>query len=362
MPSSVIAPTYCRTQQQVAATAHQIARAATLYGTSEIVIYNVDYDEINQLSLKPEEEVVKTTAEPVAGAPKKLVFTDELDEAPAPKESTKKDAEKDADLKRLEGFLRYFVTPSYLRKTVFGDLKPYECAKKLPKLPNVPFLSHNASGRYIEGLSVAKKVEKPKKKSKAKDTTSFVNIGAAEYLELSNGSKIPVNARVVVDTSTKSVVTPAEAYGRPVPTSPESNTTWTTPAYGYSVRTVSNFGAIFTECPHPSGYKFTAWVPCSEFSVSTTTSAASEHALERIEQMTAQSFLKKGIDTEPSEPAHILLVFGKWKEVAASISADSQNLGDVKEPESLFDGRVRMSRATRVEDAVMIALAKIDGI
>lgn len=330
------------------------------------------------MSLKPEEVAEEKAAESGEIKPKKMVFTEELDETPATPTSASTTDSSQGDAERLAGFLNYFVTPSYLRKSVFGDLKPYESAKKMPKLPNTPFLSHKASpnGQYLVGLGVASKVDKKKSKSKSsskkknkKDETSFVNIGGAEYLELSNKVKVPVNARVVVDVQNKTLVSAAEVFklsaGESIETEEPSWTT-STESLGYTVRIASTFGQIFTESPFPSGYKFTACVPCSEFSVSASTKSAADAALASISLITDDSLLKKGIsaadDDNDSDPVPILLVFGKWKELAASIQADVENFKDLKAPELVFDGRVRVSRATRVEDAAMIALAKIEGI
>lgn len=331
------------------------------------------------MSLKAEEaEQAKPVSTTTVLKPKKLVFTDELDEEPT-KQPTKPPkvphvAElvvSDAD--RLAGFLNYFITPSYLRKSLFDDLKPYASAKKLPKLPNTPFLSHTSStDRYLMGLSVAgKKVEKKshkssKRKSKKKETTSFVNIGESVYLELGNGAKVPVNSRIIVDTKNKTVVTVAEAYGGLAAAAANENIeteepAWTSIPLGYNVRVVKNFGDVFTESPFPDGYRYTAWVPCSEFLVSTSTAEATEQALKTVSLISEDSFLKKGI-TEEEDQVPLLLVFGKWKELAATILSDNENFGDLTEPTSLFDGRVRVSRATRVEDAVLVALAKIDGM
>lgn len=328
------------------------------------------------MSLKPKEAAEEKSVESSEIKPKKMVFTEELDEQPAAPTSASAIESSQGDAERLAGFLNYFITPSYLRKSVFGDLKPYESAKKLPKLPNTPFLSHKASpsGQYLVGLGVASKVDKKKHKTKSskkkskKNETSFVNIGGAEYLELSNEAKVPVNARVVVDVQKKILVSVAEAFKLPGDSIDTEEPAWTTSgtaaSLGYTVRIASSFGQIFTESPFASGYKFTACVPCSEFSVSASTKAATDSALSSISLITDDSFLQKGISAEPSdtEAVPVLLVFGKWKELATSILADVENFKDLKTPESVFDGRVRVSRATRVEDAVLIALAKIDGI
>ena len=323
----------CKTQQQVASTAHQIARAASLYGVTEIIVYNV--------------------------------------------ESKKEDQSKETDVKRLAGFLRYFVTPSYLRKSVFSNLSDYESAKKLPKLPRVPFLSHNSNGaKYLEGLSVPRKIEKKKGKNKRKrkamkaeeDLTSYINIGESEYLQLSNGVKIPIHSRVIVDKENKVVVSAAEAYGFGKKTGKLSaeEPIWFPEAFGYNVREVTNFGQVFTECLFPEGYKYTAWVPCSEVEGSPESTKSTQQALDLISLIEEETFLKQGVPssdpTNPKEDIPVLVVFGNWSELSTVILADQENFAGMVEAESLFDGRVRVSRAARIEDAALTILAKIDGL
>lgn len=275
----------------------------------------------------------------------------------------------------LAGLLRYFVTPSYLRKTVFTDLAQFEAAaKKLPKLPRVPFLSHSSSGnssgsgKYLQGLSVSRKVEKKKGKNKKKrqalraeeELTPYINIGESKFLELSNGVKVPINSRVLVDLEKKAVVGVAEVYGKPDKEDP----IWMPESFGYSVREVSSFGQVFTECPYPDGYKYTAWVPCAAEELSN--DSATKQALTTISLVEDESFLKQGVPqsdpTQKNEDIPVLLVFGGWPELSAAILADQATFAGMTEAEPLFDGRVRVSRATRVEDAALAVLGKIDGL
>lgn len=343
IPSSVISDKNCKTQQQVASAAHQIARAATLYSVSEIIVYSASTD--------------------------------------------KSKATKNTQL--LAGFLRYFVTPSYLRKSVFpNDISSYQVARKLSKLPRVPFLSHEPGSKYLQGLSVARKVEKKKGKNKRKkkamradeDMTGFVNIGEAEFLELSNGVKVPIHSSVIVDKEKKSVVgVVADIYAKPTPEDP----IWTPGTFGYSVRQVDSFGSVFTECPYSDGYKYTAWVPCAQdtnndgndddASISERSSAAAaaataaeKQALSKISLIEDESFLKQGVPqshpTGEGEDIAVLLVFGRWEDVSKAILADQESFAGLTEAEPLFDGRVRVSRATRIEDGALTVLGRIDGI
>lgn len=358
------------------------------------------------MSLKPEsptdqqqvDEQKKSSSTAHSGTqelkPRKLVFSDNDDDVAESKAPVNQKAssstelqveEVETDAERLNNFLKYFITPSYLRKSVFKNLKPFESAKKLPKLPNLPFL-HDTLGtsQYLQGLSVGtgtpSKVEKKKKTDKSKkskkhdtnNTTNYIDIGASTYLELSNGCRVPVNTRVIVDTKTKSIVTAAEANwtnSKHRETSIETEEpTWGAQTFGgYKLRIADTFSQVLSEGPYSTtGYKYKAWVPCSEFTVSTSTSEATDTALKTIPLMTEDSIVKiqetLGDSAEDTDDVPVLLVFGKWKELSSVISADSDYFKDLAKPESLFDGRVRVGRDTRIEDAALIALAKIDGI
>ena len=334
----MIAPSNCRSQQQAASTVHQISEAATLYGVHDIIIYNVDYEEVEKFSFKPESEEkpeVKTTTNTNAGAakdlkPKKLVFGDE----PLPKkvvfgeEEVKSESkspvveEKTTSTDRLVNLLNYFVTPPNLRKTLFGDLKPFEAAKKLPKLINF------SNSKYTIGVGASSgKIEK-KSSSKKKDSnkTKLVNIGLKEVLELSK-DKVQINSRVVVDPTSKKVVTSSddEEAGR---------------LLGYTVSVANDLNEIL-------GNKKSSklWVPCDDFLASKSTAEITKAALQNIETVTDPATLKE----------NVFLVFGKWKEIIFSVEEQPEN----KTVEELFDGRVRSIKDARVEDAVLIALSKL---
>lgn len=141
IPSSCIGPTVCRSQQQATHIAHQIARAAIYYRISEIIIYDVPVEES-----KSQAETGK----------KKIFFEEEEKKT----DSGPKSSEEAIELAKL---LQFFITPSYLRKAVFGDLKSLHYAKKLPKLPGLPFMNHEKS-RHLEGFAVEGRIGKKKKK------------------------------------------------------------------------------------------------------------------------------------------------------------------------------------------------------
>lgn len=400
IPSSAISKSSCRSGQQIATTAHQIARTATSFGVSEIIVYNTEE--------KPSAVTSSAGNAPVpSNKPKKIVFGEENDDLDEP-ESTKNAAEEASedielsDQDKLVGFLEYFVTPSYLRKSLFGNkLHLFDGpARRLPKLTGLPYLNHSSS-RYFVGLSVQRKIPGRKqrktvsangrirkKKPKAKNTnpqetdptiTGYVNIGEKKLFKLAEDVKVPVNSIVVVDKETATIVSPEQAFGpKPQKDSNKndtsqfqtSNANWTKDGFAYKVRKVESFGKVFTDCPFPSGYRYTALAPCLEyFEDATGTSMegsklkkATDQALAEIPLIEEETFLIKGITTTPGDEVPVLLVLGKWTELERSVLADREVLGALDKAQMIFDGRVRMGRGARVEDALLIALAKIEGL
>ena len=59
----------------------------------------------------------------------------------------------------------------------------------------------------------------------------------------------------------------------------------------------------------------------------------------------------------------LLLVYGNWREIERSIGLDKQNLQGLESASSLFDGRLSntFKGDCRVEDSVLISLAKLEG-
>lgn len=315
IPSSCIATGTCGSSLQQTSTAHQIARAALLYGVSEIVVYSI-----------PE---VKETS---ATEKKKIVFGEE--------ETRSKQEEYDEDSLKLAGLLQFFITPSYLRKLLFNDLKSFQHAKKLTKLPGLPFLNHS-KGRYLEGMAIPAKIQnkkmaaaikkknktgsmKSKKEIAEESSTGKVNVGNKTVIDLENQT-VPVGSRVTVDIIDRKVVSPSTAYG--------------SDSFGYTVRIARNFGKVFTESIYPDGYTFSMYIPSEEFT------KHGEIELKKVSQV--------------DRSGHTLLVYGKWTEVQRAVEQDRQELEAVTNPESLFDGRLDVQRGARTEDVVMISLARL---
>lgn len=305
IPSTCISSSSCRSQQHATHVLHQISRAATLYGATEIIVYDIP------LESSPDK-------------PKKVVF--EENEAKVGPASSR-------DSIRAAELLQYFVTPSYLRNSVFDDSKPFQYAKKLPKPPGLPFL--NQKGRFLEGLTVGSKVikscKKKSKKSKQLDeSTEYVNVGLDEMLKLEE--RLPVNKRVTVDVRSRKTV--KDVYSNDKPFSCET--------FGYRVRMASSFGRIFTESIFADGYSFTAFVPSEEFTGNLVDASSKIRQVELL-----------------SNNKHLLLIYGKWKEIERAVQAD-KDLPPV-EPFEMFDGRLQCRRGARTEDAVWMSLAKVDG-
>lgn len=322
IPSTVISHSNARNLQQATFIAYQIAKAATLYNVSEIVV----------LSIPDTEAVAENSGPKVVSAAtggQKIMF-DEVANSPKVEQNR-----NDDDSLLLATLLQYFVTPPYLVKAVFKDSKfrkKFKYAEKLPKIPSLPFMANNNVHKdFKEGLSVAKKTPKIVKKNKKVSgkklsVTKYVNIGGDELLELA-GPDIPVNVRVTVDVKNKKVVSPRDAYG----VSGNKST------FGYFVRVSRSFTSIFTESTFPSGYTKSYYISCDDFYGKPDTG------------------IKKETFGDISE-GKILLVMSNWKHLEASFLVEAfEGVAKVSE---LFDGEIEMEQGIRVEDAVMVGLAR----
>lgn len=404
IPSSTISSKNCRSLQQVASTAHQIARAAATFGVTEIVVFDSSKTQEKQANIIP---VTTTSLSEGESKSKKIVFGDEIEieieneGKTNEKEKILNDKNGDDELSdqdKLIGFLEYFVTPSYLRKSLFGNkLYIFDVAKKFPKLPGLPFINHN-EGRYFIGLSVSRKLPKPKRKKvsssgrkrqrKSKPSsssdfmepgiTNYINIGEKKVFKLGKDVKVPINSIVVVDRETGTIVSPEEVFSNRSSngsSADEENTSkrrqhetseidWTSLGYGYKVRKITSYDKLFTECPFEQGYRYTALAPCMEFLNGEEVKEKSiDNSIDEIPLLEEETFLIKGITATPGDDIPILLVVGKWRELEQTILKDmKEESAMLDKAQELFDGRLRMGRGHRVEDAVLIALSKIEGL
>ncbi|ANB13746.1 hypothetical protein AWJ20_4690 [Sugiyamaella lignohabitans] len=332
-----------------------IARAAVLYGASEIVIFDVANVSGSDAVDQDGDTVVSDS---VVEKPKKVVF-DEAGESSESKKDAKKESEGPSpECIRLASLLQYYITPSYLRNLLFTDLKPLQYAKKLPKIPGLPFLSHSSS-QFLEGLTVAGKLprsatggvkkkkgsRKSKKQLQLEASTEYVQIGEQNVLKLDN-QRVPLGTRVTVDTKSKKVVSPKDAY-----TSSSGVLFTNKDSFGYTVRIAKTFGKIFSESIYPGGYTYTAYVPSEEFVASSAT------AYEPIRPIVD----KKGtIFDGAKSSSHILLVYGRWADVNKAVQNDKEELNELDDATGIFDGRFAIRASGRTEDAILISLAQLE--
>lgn len=262
---------------QATSSLHEICRAACLFNVAEIMIYDV-----------PSQEETDT---------KKI----RLEET--------KELSKEAKL--CARLLQYFVTPKHLRRALLGSQKPFQYARKLPKVPGLEKMPPT----IVDGITV----QKHKKKRKSRGTTPYVQVGAEYLLELK--TEVPVNQRVSVDTQRKKVVD----------ISPRA----------YVVRAVPEFSYIFTEAVNEPEQTF--FVPSQTFYNN------------KISQQ--QPLINPTDPADLSNGKTTLLVFGKWPEISLAAASDPEIPVDAS---GLFDGiLVSIPPNIRTEDAVLVALAKV---
>lgn len=326
VPTSVISRSNARNLQQATAVLYQIAKAASIYNVSEIVVMD---------TLREVEEPVRLEAAKSDNS-KKIKF-DDIDEGTKDASAKDKTDQVSEDAMIIATILQYFVTPPYLNKTIFKKQfhKNFIYAKNFPKLTTLPFMSDDVSSVYREGLTVTMgKISKPLHKSKKHQplkNTKFVNIGHDNYLEL-QGQQVPVNVRVTVNTETKKVVSPIEAYKEQVGAKS---------SYGYHVRIAKTFSSVFTESSFPEGYTKSLWVNSGDYFHHTKTKLpAHKPELTGKEQ-------------------NILLIVSKWTDIEESFKNDAKNLEGVSKAQEFFDGQVSIPSGTRIEDGALIALTKL---
>lgn len=271
-----------------------------LFDVSEIIVYDIP---------EPKNEAAGGPA-----ATKKIVFGDEEEAKPVVKVSA-----PSWEAVAAANMLQYLVTPIHLRKQLFGDLKMYKKAKKLPRVPGQEKL---LNGKLVQGVAIKKETIKKKGKKSKKEkqdarVTPYVNIGFDHVFELED--QVPVHSQVTIDMSTKKAVT--------------------NPNKSYTVRAVRQFSKIFTESSVPGGYTHAIYVASQQF-----TGKEVSPAIHEITTGDAQGYERP------------LLVFGKWTEVETAAKGD-EDLPAA--PHELFDAKLPGSESARLEDSVMISLARI---
>ncbi|KAL6946783.1 hypothetical protein ACO0QE_001632 [Hanseniaspora vineae] len=331
----------CSNLEQITYTLYQVAKSCTLYNINEIVI-------------------LKDSIEPQI------------------KENDAKGKEnrlsKDMIIATI---LQFFVTPPYLVKSVFNKKywKYFKYCEKLPRVTSLPFMRHvsdsdpeNDQARYREGLSI--RMEHPNKnkssttggsskKKEAYQQTKYINVGKSEVLELKN-QLIPTNVRVTCDLVERKVVSPEEAYG---------DYFGMKSSYGYHIRVVDRFSQVFMNAI--ANYSQTLWINSGDFYFD----KESKSYAKLVSKIPALTKIIKASDSEEAtneenkaseEVPQILLMFGKWKNLATHFNANSaKDFDDGVQLHDFFDAELQLPKAVpmgniRTEDAVMIALTMLD--
>lgn len=335
IPSSVISTSNARNLEQVTNIAYQVAKAASVFQVSEIVILDIP-------PKKSQETVAEVKLEGSTGNVK-VKFGDN-DADPVPKSAKKTQGAKEQDPDDLDSnailfatLLQYFVTPKYLTKAVFNASKynkKFKYAEKLPTLSTLPFMNNNNVGDdFKEGLTTPKhtpKVQKRNKKASALKklkVTKYVNIGGSTLLELA-GKEVPVNVRVTIDVKNKKVVSPQVAYG----------VSGSKAAFGYYVRLAKLITAVFTELSFPDGYTDSVFVNANEY---------------------FGNGPKTSLDlAQPISKGNVLLVVSKLEHLEHCFK--QENIEGISKVTEMFDSELKVPAGLKIEDAVMVALSKIN--
>ncbi|KAG7767753.1 hypothetical protein KL931_003566 [Ogataea haglerorum] len=302
IPSSCISRRSCKNLEQATFTVYQIARAACTYNVGEIVILDVPEN------IEPEES-------------KKITFEE--------KSTTASDSSR-----LLAALLQFFTTPSYLVKTMFqaSVTEYFKIAKKLPKIPNLPYMQNEAASCFREGISIPRKsivkknAEGKVVKKKKPATTKYVQTGEREMLELEK--EIPINTRVTVNTKTKRVVSPDEAYGK----------AGALKTFGYHVRVATKFSSLFTEPGYTEGYDRCIYASSGDY-------------FSNEQPVTGLPSYKKETDKR------LLLVVAKWNDIQKAFKFET--IEGVTEATQMMDCILEIPLGTRIEDGVLISLAKL---
>lgn len=320
IPSSAIRCENSKNLLQATYIAYQISKLATVYKVLELIV--LDAPDRSSSKIQETDSVGNHGS-------KKRVFAEFSAEDTKTVPDFESDKSNEAVL--LGSLLQYFITPPYLVKSLFKQREraSFKHAAKLPKLTALPFMIENDK-KYKEGLTIPKHTPKMSRKGrhskphKKLQVTRFVNIGASKPLIL-EGQDVPVNVRVTVDLSQKKVVSPQVAYK-------SSNKT---ASFAYTVRYSSSISSIYTELGVQGGYTETAFVEADHY-----------HPKDKYQSL--PQYYKK-------DSGNILLLVGNWRDFEAC-AADDKNLGSISD---VVDCKIAMPPGVRIEDAALIALAKL---
>lgn len=339
IPSSVISSSNASNLEHITHIAYQIAKAATIYNVSEIVVLDIPSkktrEEQNQhvsvINLQGDSGNKKIKFSSVAEDKAQM---ETLKNSQTSNETGTGDNENNAFL--LASLLQYFVTPKYLVNSVFRTnpySKKFKYAGKLPKLSTLPFMNNNGvQNDFKEGFTIAKQAPKIRKKNKKTSAvkklrvTKYVNVGESKLLEL-NGPEVPTNVRVTVDIKNKKVVSPDKAYG----------ISGCKASFGYHVRLVRTVTAVFTELSHPDGYSESVFVNADNY--------FADGANAQIP--------KKDNDWS----GEILMVIGNIRDLEYIFKQES--IEGVENISDMFDSELHVPSGLRIEDAALVSLAMV---
>lgn len=334
IPSTVIGKANAKLLGQITQVAFELAKSLTIYNVSEVVILDV-----------PEDQRPTVIAEG-----NKIKFGEET----AAQKSKSKVNEECLILATL---LQYFITPPYLVGSLIkGEpLRYLKYVGKYPTITTLPFMVTNFldgnenAGTYREGLSVPEKKEGPKKApgskvKRKKDRlamTKYVNVGLEKPLELAK-EKIPANVRVTVDVKERKIVSPYEAY--------YADKVGARTSVGFHVRVAKLFSSVFTECAFPSGYTSSIFVESGNYFAGKKSELFESSGIAKLDH------LELG-----KKDNNIIVFVGRKQDVQASFNADPalKEAGNLAE---FFNNRLEVPVMTRIEDAVLISLSKLDSM
>lgn len=314
IPASCVGEQTCASLEQATYTLYEISRACALFNVSEVIVYS-----------HPDEDAVAPAEHVEAPGPKKLKLDDS---EPAQSTNNASNSRIDPDLIFSANMLQYLIRPPYLRKLLFkpiGNPSQFKYASKFPAIPGISFPKNVLPGIAVprarrKRLPGQKKLSKKDRKESGQ--TPYVNLGFDRLFKLKNEATVPVHSQVFVNFgSGERVDTPV--LGK-----------------GYTVRAVTEFSNIFTQSPIKDGYSQTIYAPSQQFK-----SNGATHPL--MQQVDISSL-----------PDHdkLLIVFGKWSEVQAAVKSDSEM--ELEDASELFDGVKLGTERARLEDSVMITLAR----
>lgn len=341
IPSSIISKSNARNLEQITYVAYQVAKAATIYNVSEIVVLDVpSVEERENKAEVDSQKAVKLAGEKGNVKIKFNISNEDIiretsSDSTTATEELKENPENENNSLLFATLLQFFVTPPYLVKGVFAASKfnkKFKFAEKLPKLSTLPFMTNNnVISDFKEGLTIPKHTPKIIKKSKKVSAlkklkvTRYVNTGGATPLEL-NGQEVPVNVRVTVDIQNKKIVSPQTAYG----------VSGSKASFGYFVRFAKNFSSIFTELSFPGGYTESVFINADNYFNPT-----GNATLPQAEKATG---------------GQILFVVGNLHDLEYSFAQDA--IPGVGKATEMFDSEITVPAGLRIEDAALVGLTK----